>query len=157
MQGYIALHRKIINNEFYFSEKFTRAQAWIDLLLLASHKNRITHIKGTDISLQPGQLCWSMKQLADRWMWNRKTVSKVLKIFEKRGMLVIKSNNLTTVITITTWEKYQSSGQRKGLQKDSRTDTNNNVNNGKKPVNHSGDEKKSKKMRELSINENHWE
>ena len=36
--GWISLYRSILNNDFWLSEKFTRGQAWVDLLLLAKYK-----------------------------------------------------------------------------------------------------------------------
>ena len=46
MQGYIKLFRKICENEFYFSQKFTKMQAWYDLWLLATHTKRTVFIVG---------------------------------------------------------------------------------------------------------------
>ena len=64
MTGYIALHRKIIDNEFYFSEKFTKTQAWIDLLLLANHSGQTIFIRNIEIKLKVGELCYSQLSLA---------------------------------------------------------------------------------------------
>ena len=100
MEGWIKLHRQIEENEFWFSEKFTRAQAWIDILLLARHKTGLATIRGVDIHLSPGQLCYSQKSLAKRWKWNVKTVNKFLSTLEKREMVDTRKNNITTIITI---------------------------------------------------------
>ena len=140
MEGYIALHRKITENEFYFSEKFTKSQAWIDLLLLATHSERTHYIHNIEIKLRAGDLCYSQLSLAERWKWNFKTVKKFLNILEKREMVETKTNNLTTIISIKNWQIYQVSrnktakeshgfGEQKGEQKESRMETNNNVNN----------------------------
>lgn len=58
MQGWIKLHRQIQENEFYFSERFTKVQAWVDLLLLANHKPATLYIRGVEMRLLPGQLAW---------------------------------------------------------------------------------------------------
>jgi len=140
MEGYIALHRKITDNEFYFSEKFTKTQAWIDLLLLATHTSRTTYIRNIEIKLKAGELCYSQKTLATRWKWDFKTVNKFLKLLEKREMVEIKTSNVTTILLIKNWEIYQISrnnirkenhlyGEQSGEQKESKLDTNNNVNN----------------------------
>ncbi|MCH8942073.1 MAG: hypothetical protein IIA48_06515 [Bacteroidetes bacterium] len=134
MEGWIKLHRQILENEFWFSERFTKAQAWVDLLLLASHKERTLFIKGVEINLQPGQLCHSQVSLAYRWKWNRKTVKKFLNILKKREMLYTKETNITTIITIKTWVLYQGGGQQNGQRTDSETDTNKNGKNVKKEL-----------------------
>lgn len=136
-QGWIKLHRQITENEFWFSERFTRSQAWIDLLVLASHKSRTLFVRGTEINLKPGDLCYSQLSLAGRWQWNRKTVMSFLTLLKKREMILIKTDkrlsHLTTVITIRNWSEHQAdgqlSGQRNGQWRDNGTDTNNNENN----------------------------
>jgi DNA-binding transcriptional regulator YhcF (GntR family) len=131
MLGYIKLHRQITENEFWSSEKFTKAQAWVDLLLLANHKHATLFIRGIEVVLKPGELCYSQLTLARRWKWNFKTVVKFLKMLEKRQMVETKTSNVTTVITILNWERYQGSGEQNGEQKESRMETNKNVKNEK--------------------------
>lgn len=130
MQGYIKLHRQIIENDLYFSERFTRLQAWIDLLLLASHKERTVIIRGNVINITAGQLCYSQLSLAERWKWNFKTVRKFLTYLEKQQMVAIKIDNVTTIISIQNWKRYQNSGEQSDEQNKNKTVTNNNVNNG---------------------------
>lgn len=107
MQGWIKLHRQITDNEFYHSERFTKMQAWIDLLLLASHAGNTVYLKGNEIILKEGQLCYSQRELSKRWKWNFRTVKKYLSVLENRGMIHSRKSNVTTVITINNWEKYQ--------------------------------------------------
>ena len=125
MEGWIKLHRQIIENEFYFSERFTKQQAWVDLLLLATHKERTVFLKGVEIKLKPGQLCHSQVSLAERWKWDRKTVGKYLETLRLRKMVDTRKTNVTTIITIKNWFLYQGDGQ----QKDSGFPTNKNVKN----------------------------
>jgi len=132
MSDWLKLHRSIEENEFWFGERFTKAQAWIDLLLLATYKPRTVFIRGVEIKLQPGDLCYSQLSLAQRWKWNRKTVSTFLSMLSQREMLDIKISRITTVISIRNWSKYQSNGQQSGQQKDNRTDTNKEGKEGKK-------------------------
>jgi len=134
MMGWIRLHRKICDNELYFSERFTKMQAWIDLLLLATHRPRTQYIKGIEINLKNGELCYSQLSLAKRWRWDRKTVTTFLKMLSKREMVAIRMDKrlsrLTTVITILNWPEYQHDGQqigqRSGQRMDNGLDTNKN-------------------------------
>lgn len=145
MKGYIALHRKIMENEFYLSEKFTKSQAWIDLLLLATHTDRTIFIRGIEINLKAGELCYSQLSLARRWKWDFKTVCKFLKLLENRKMVETKTNNVTTIISIVNWQEYQvlrnrtvyenlNHGDQNGEQKETKMESNNNVNNVNKPI-----------------------
>ena len=107
MEGYIKLHRQIVENDLWFSERFTRSQAWIDLLLLARHNSGLLTIRGIDIKLNPGQLCYSQLSLSKRWQWDRKKVKKFLNQLKKREMVDIKISKVTTIITIKNWFSYQ--------------------------------------------------
>lgn len=131
MQGWIKLYRQACDSELYFSERFTRMQAWIDLLLLATHKQQTVFLRGVEVHLLPGELCYSQLSLAKRWKWNFKTVKNFLSSLEKREMLETRTNNVTTVISIRNWSKYQGNGEQNGdqngEQKETRTETNKNV------------------------------
>ena len=139
MDGWIKLYRQITENEFYFAERFTKAQAWVDLLLLANHKQATVFIRGIEIKLEPGHLCYSQLTLAKRWKWNFKTVVTFLKALENREMLETKANNITTIISIKNWNLYQANGEQSGdqtgEQRETRTETNKNVKKEKKVKN----------------------
>ena len=117
MEGWIKIHRKITELDFYFSERFSKMAAWIDLLLLATHKPQTIFIRGVEINLQPGELAWSITSLAKRWKWNKRTVIKVLNMLEKRKMIHRKSDNVTTIISIKNWDKYQNSAPQRAPQR----------------------------------------
>ena len=133
MQGWIKLHRQITENEFYLSERFTRMQAWIDLLLLAGHSCQTMFIRGIEINLKPGELCWSQQSLAKRWKWNERTVYRYLKMLQQREMIQHRITCVTTVITILNWEKYQDcteqNTEQNAIQIQNRIHTNKNVKN----------------------------
>ncbi len=107
MNGWIKLHRQIMENDIYFEERFTRAQAWVDLLLLAAHTEREISIRNVTIYLKPGELAYSQRTLAERWRWHRNTVANFIKELEKRGMIYHRKTNITTVISIINWNIYQ--------------------------------------------------
>jgi len=49
--GWIQVHRKITEWEFYHSERFNKTHAWLDLLLLAAWKPRTIFREGCGSSL----------------------------------------------------------------------------------------------------------
>lgn len=129
MQGWISLHRQIMNNEFYFSERFTKTQAWIDLLLLANNKPATLFIRGNEIKLKRGELGYSIKTLAKRWKWNERTVDKFLQMISKRQMIHYRKSPITTIICIKSYDFYQSNTEQNTAQSKNRIHTNNNDNN----------------------------
>ena len=152
-QGFISLHRCIFDNPIWFEEKFTRAQAWIDLLLLANHETGYIRKRGIRIEINRGEIGRSKETLADRWSWSRNKVTKFLQQLEVEEMIEIvdKSSKLLQKIKITNYDNYQQIEQQnfgevtqenegfeqktgnkrtsKGHQKD--TNNNNNKNNNK--------------------------
>ena len=129
-EGWIKLHRQIEDTEFYFSERFTRASAWIDLLLLAGHKERTIWIRGVQLRLKPGELARSQLTLAERWGWNFKTVKKFLNELEKCEMVETRFSNVTTIISIKNWGKYQAVETKT----ETKTETNKNDKNDNKLI-----------------------
>ena len=101
-----------MENEFYFSEKFTKSQAWLDLLLLASYKERTVFIRGIEIKLIAGELCYSQLTLSKRWKWSDKTVKKFLDLLVLRKMIAYTGGKVTTIISILNWSKYQNSTEQ---------------------------------------------
>jgi hypothetical protein len=106
--GQINLVRAIASHEIWLCEKFSRGQAWADLLLLANNEERDTFIKGVKVNLKRGQLAWSQHSLAARWQWTRIKVAGYLQWLAERSMLTVDQSNLTSIITITNYDIYQS-------------------------------------------------
>ena len=134
-KGYISLWRSIQDNEMWFEEPFTRAQAWIDLLLLANHKTTYMRVRGIRLEVERGQIGRSKETLADRWKWSRSKVMRFLDELENDGMIEqqtsIKNSRLPRIISIVNYEKYQQNEQQKDNKKtlnEQQKDTNNNVN-----------------------------
>lgn len=133
--GWIKLHRKIFDNPMYFSEPFTRMQAWIDLLLLANHSGQYFYIRGNRIDVKRGEVAHSMESLAQRWKWSRGKVLRYISHLENSQMIVQQKNHVITKLSITNYNTYQSDGTTDsttdGQQTVQQTDTNKNDKNEK--------------------------
>ena len=135
--GWIKLYRSSFENKLYFEEPFTRYQAWIDLLLLANHKDSFFIKRGTMVKVPRGTVGYSMKELAKRWKWSINKVSRFIEILESDAIGQVKSqkNNLTTLISIVNYNRYQSIESAdefaNGNQTNSQTETNKNAKNDK--------------------------
>lgn len=107
MIGYIKLYRQLFENPDYFAEKFSRIQAWIDLLLLANYEESAMYVRGIKMQVGRGQLAKSMDSLAERWRWSRFKVEEYLKELENQQQINVQKNNVISLITITNYERYQ--------------------------------------------------
>ena len=107
MIGYIKLYRQLFENPDYFAEKFSRIQAWIDLLLLANYEESAMYVRGIRMQVGRGQLAKSMDSLAERWRWSRFKVEEYLKELENQQQINVQKNNVISLITITNYERYQ--------------------------------------------------
>ena len=110
--GWIKVYRQIWENPLYFAERFTKIQAWIDLLLLTNHKPNTFYIRGNAVNLERGQTGRSILTLAERWKWNQRTVKAFLNQLQKEEMIQYRTNHVTTVITILKYETYQSNAEQ---------------------------------------------
>ncbi|WP_101690706.1 DUF7833 domain-containing protein [Dysgonomonas massiliensis] len=134
MSGWIKLHRSITENPMYFSEPFTRIQAWTDLILIANHKKGYIYYRGNKVELNRGDVGHSQVKLAERWKWSRGKVIRFLNELEKEQQIVQQKNNLTSIISIVNYNHYQggdtaddtTNSTADGQQTDSRQYTNNN-------------------------------
>jgi hypothetical protein len=136
--GYVKIYRCIQDTDLWDERPFSRGQAFLDLILLANHRDGIVRAKGRRIEVKRGQVGWSEVALANRWGWSRGKVRRFLKEQESEQRIVQQKNNATSVITICNYDQYQGTEQQIGQQTDSRrtadgqqTDTNNNGKNGK--------------------------
>lgn len=106
LNGSVTLVKALAQHDLWLAEPFNRAQAWVDLLLLANDQPRTIRLAGQPIQLERGQLGWSHVSLADRWRWSRPKVIGFLQELAERGMVKLAPNNRTTVITIANYGTY---------------------------------------------------
>lgn len=139
MEGWIKLHRKILECEIWISdddEPFDRRSAWIDLLLLANHRDKQIIFDGKAFVVKRGQYVTSVRKLASRWMWGNQKTLKFLRLLEEIGMIEKDSDSRRTLITIVNYEVYQGCENTDRTQIDTvserKSTTNKNIKNEKK-------------------------
>jgi hypothetical protein len=116
-EGWIRIYRKSFENEMYFSEKFTRWQAWMDLVLLANHKDSIARVRGVRIEVKRGQVCRSIKVLAARWKWSQGKVSRFLNELQIDAQIDAQKTNVITLISILNYDRYQQDKTKTGSKR----------------------------------------
>lgn len=136
-QGYIKLHRQLKENWLWKeSRTFSKAEAWIDLLLTANHKDAKFVLGNELIDIKRGELITSELKLMEHWKWSKTKVRGFLELLQNDQMIVKKSDNKKTTITIVNYDIYQCletakepEKNRKPTAKRPQKNTNNNDNN----------------------------
>lgn len=146
--GYIKLYRQLQESWVWTSdEKYSKGQAWVDLLLSANHKDRKILFDGEIVIISRGQFLTSLSKLAETWKWSRSSVHRFLELLERDKMINKVRNTNGTLITIVNYDNFQGcdnasetrteherntneTRMKHGRNADeTRTDTNNNVKN----------------------------
>ena len=110
-RGFIKLYRRLHESKLWTKEKFTRGQAWVDLLFLANHRPGYIRMRGVKVDVDRGQVGWSERDLARRWKWSRNKVRKyTTELEETEHQIKQQKNNVTTLITILNYDLYQGNG-----------------------------------------------
>jgi hypothetical protein len=114
MEGWIKLHRSILDSSLWLSEPFTKGQAWTDMLLLTNHKPGFIRVQGVRIDLARGDLGWSEVRLAERWKWSRGKVRRFFAELKKddsiSSKIFKKTDKRKNIITISNYDAFQSDG-----------------------------------------------
>lgn len=130
-EGWVKIHRKLQDNKVWLSEPFTRAQAWVDLILLANHKDGYIRVAGERIDIKRGQCGWSVLNLSIRWKWSRGKANRFLKELQRDEQIILKTDTRNSIITICNYNDFQGDDTTGGTTDDTtdgqQTDTNKNV------------------------------
>ena len=109
--GWVRLHRQLAEHPIWTQERFTRGQAWVDLIMLASYQEHIVIHGNRPLTVQRGQVLTSQVKLAARWKWNRKTVAGFMISLRKAKMVDIVTSKETdtgyTLITLCNYGRFQ--------------------------------------------------
>jgi hypothetical protein len=139
--GWIKLHRKLADDPAWTSEPFTRAQAWVDLLMIANFEPSHYYLRGNKIEVGRGQLAWAEEKLASRWQWSRTKVRSFINELKKEQQIIQQKSKLISILTIVKYEDYQKKEQQTGQQKDDKKTTEKHIKEGKEGQ----EDKRSKK------------
>lgn len=112
--GWISLHRSI-QNHWLFQEKrkFSKFEAWVDLLLLVNHADGKTLFREELVTVKRGQHVTSIRKLCDRWGWSNNKVKNFFTVLEEENMLQVQSDSKKTLVTVVNYEVYQSENLKK--------------------------------------------
>lgn len=151
MTGWISLHRQI--KEHWIWEDPQKLKWWVDILLRVNHKDNKTVVGNKLTVIKRGTFHTSEVKLAEQWNVSRNTVRAFLKLLESDEMITTKRTRNGTTVEVRNYNDYQTFSQDKKQpsaqqveqqtaqqveqrteqqteqRKDSKLNTNNNVNN----------------------------
>lgn len=116
--GHVSIYRDIFGHWTWEDKPFCKGAAWIDLLLLASYRDKKCVLGNEIIELERGSFITSELKLMDRWGWSKSKVRNFLKILEKDKMIYKKSDTKKTTLTIVNYSHYQYSKTTEELPED---------------------------------------
>ena len=119
--AFLKLDRKFFDH-FLWKEKrkFSRAEAWLDLIQLVSYSDGKSQIiNGVLVKWNRGQHPVSLSFLSRRWDWSINKVRTYLNTLETTGQATYQTTNVGTMITLCNYDIYnpepQAEGQAEGI------------------------------------------
>ena len=141
MTGFIAMQREALDHPLL--QDAARFRAWFWLVAKAAWKPTQFNIRGSLVAIERGQVCASVRQLADAWGMSKSAVDRFLTRLETETMIEREAGHGRLIITICNYEKYQSineverdtsgtqTGTPAGHQRDTKEQGNNTLPNGR--------------------------
>lgn len=118
MSGYVAMSRDWQDHDIFEGDEFSRRDAWAWLIAHAAWKQTKARIKGSSVSLERGELCFSQRFMAKKWRWSKSKVDRFIAVLRAEGMISTRSKTGATaghsagqgqsIITICNYDKFQS-------------------------------------------------
>lgn len=111
MEGYIKLHRKILESSVFASQ--LGLKIWVWCLLKANFKPKFTSIKigkgESTVKIDRGSFIFGRFKAEDELNIDGSTIYKWIKRFEDDDMIKIQSNSHYSIISICNYDSYQQS------------------------------------------------
>ena len=104
--NFFPVNRALQNHWLWQEKPFSKGQAWIDLLMLASYEDGERVFRGKVVPYKAGEVHCSKLYLADRWGWERKKVDRFLKLLSQEKMITENATTHGTTITVENYTKF---------------------------------------------------
>ena len=120
-EGYILLFRRFLENELWTEKrKFSRAEAWIDLLFMARYGKEPEEIidRGEVIKIDFGEILTSVKSLSKKWGRSETWVRALLEHLESKSSIKKHTKkNRRTIIKIDKLSYFQNLIKKRSTEK----------------------------------------
>lgn len=125
-RGWIRLQRKIRDHWLWDNKEVkSKFEAWIDLLMMASHEERSVYMKEQLVVIKRGEVCCSLNTLAKRWKWSTGKVRRFISVLKTDKMVVQQTTRVATHLSICKYDTYQgerhADGTPDGMSNDTQT------------------------------------
>lgn len=111
MEGYIKIHRQILESSVFANANALKI--WLWCLLRASYKPRFVSIKigkgSSTIKIESGEFIFGRFSAEEDLCIDGSTIYKWVKKFQSEGMITLQSNSHYTRVSICKWDEYQQS------------------------------------------------
>ena len=107
MNGWIKLHRELLEKTIWINSTVEQKALLITIMLLASHIDNEWEWNGKRFRVKPGQFITSTRTLAEAAGVTHRNVRSALLRFEKHEFLTQEATHTGTLITIANYTKYQ--------------------------------------------------
>ena len=107
--GWISLHRKFTENWIWKENRvFSRAEAWLDILMSVNHIEKKFAIKDKLFIVKRGESIHSLTTWGKRWKWDKSKVRRFLNLLQSDSMVVLTNEQKTTRLTVCNYDSYQN-------------------------------------------------
>jgi len=125
-RGWIRLHRKTRDHWLWDNKEVkSKFEAWIDMLMMASHRERTVYIKDQLVIIKRGEVCCSLNTFAKRWKWSTGKVRRFISVLKTDKMVVQQTTRVATHLSICKYDTYQGErhddGTPDGMSNDTQT------------------------------------
>lgn len=112
MSGFVAVSRDMLRHPLFEGEP-QRVYAWMWLISNAAWRPVPFDVGGKIITIQRGQVCASIRQLAEEWGMSKSSAERFVTRLKTETMIETEAGHGKLVITLCNYEKYQHSGDTK--------------------------------------------
>ena len=106
MEGWIKLHRSIIDSAVFSDSDVLKV--WLWLLCSVAYDDHDVVYLGKVIPLKQGQIITGRQKLSQQIGMSEGKIYRAINILKNLGNITVKSNNRYSIITIENWAKYQN-------------------------------------------------
>jgi len=125
-RGWIRLHRKLRDHWLWDNKEVkSKFEAWMDLIMMASHEERSVYMKEQLVVIKRGEVCCSLNTFAKRWKWSTGKVRRFISVLKTDTMVVQQTTRVATHLSICNYDTYQgerhADGTPDGMSNDTQT------------------------------------
>lgn len=130
MEGWISIHRKILENPLFYNRDL--CQFWLYLLLQCNHENTSWIYNLEKILIKRGQCVISQRKVAEILKQNISKINRMIKYLKSETQIETRTDKQFTLITITNYNQYQPKEKHLLIHKENTNETQLKTNNNDK-------------------------